>query len=173
MDKHLYNLPDLESENGEWDERAHSRQGFLRLCFWSVTGLSLTAVGGGSVRFLLGHSLTAPAGEWIEVGALNELPPGQMHRVTYLLRTTDLWRKGELRGVLYAYSEDGSSYTVLSGTCTHLGCNVRWDDAQQQFACPCHLGLFSRQGEVLSGPPPKALNRLETRIENGKLLAFV
>jgi len=36
--------------------------------------------------------------------------------------------------------------------------------------CPCHNSTFSIEGEVLTGPSPRALDRYETKIQGEKLL---
>ena len=60
----------------------------------------------------------------------------------------------------------GDEYKVFSGVCTHLGCIVRWEEQKQRFYCPCHQGIFSKTGEVTSGPPPRPLDEFEVEIEN-------
>jgi cytochrome b6-f complex iron-sulfur subunit len=44
--------------------------------------------------------------------------------------------------------------------CTHFGCPVKWDEANQRYACPCHNGMFDAAGEVIGGPPLKPLRRV-------------
>jgi Rieske Fe-S protein len=56
----------------------------------------------------------------------------------------------------------GAEPFVVSLTCSHKRCTVRWKDDQQQFHCPCHQGKYDSQGQVISGPPPTALRRLKT-----------
>jgi len=48
-------------------------------------------------------------------------------------------------------------FVALTAVCTHLGCIVKWQDAIQEFLCPCHGGRFSTDGTVLGGPPPSPL----------------
>jgi cytochrome b6-f complex iron-sulfur subunit len=66
--------------------------------------------------------------------------------------------------------EDGS-YSGLSRICTHLGCVVTWRQEQRDFFCPCHAGIFSPQGEVLAGPPPRPLPRLALLVEDDRIWA--
>jgi cytochrome b6-f complex iron-sulfur subunit len=54
----------------------------------------------------------------------------------------------------------GGGLAAFSAVCTHLGCVVQWQKGQDRFLCPCHGGLFSAQGTVLGGPPPKPLEAL-------------
>ena len=59
---------------------------------------------------------------------------------------------------------------ALSLTCTHLGCNVKWDPAKQEFHCPCHDARFDKDGKVLAGPPPAPLERLKVKEEEDKYI---
>ncbi|MFQ5617084.1 MAG: ubiquinol-cytochrome c reductase iron-sulfur subunit, partial [Anaerolineales bacterium] len=63
--------------------------------------------------------------------------------------------------------------TVLSAVCSHTGCNVAWQPDEAKFVCPCHGGRYNDLGEVLSGPPPRPLTKLPTRIENGQLFVLL
>lgn len=47
----------------------------------------------------------------------------------------------------------GEAVVALSDVCPHLGCKVRWEEAERGFLCPCHGGLFSKEGKALRGPP--------------------
>jgi Rieske Fe-S protein len=57
----------------------------------------------------------------------------------------------------------------MSNICTHLGCRIRWIADEGKFYCPCHNGIFDRDGTVLSGPPPRPLDRFEVKVENDTL----
>jgi Rieske Fe-S protein len=89
------------------------------------------------------------------------------------MKATVVRRNGYLmeeQGVsVFVTTANGSEFTVLSNICTHLGCRVRWVDEQDGFFCPCHNGVFSRNGDVVSGPPPRPLDRFESKVEEGQL----
>ena len=40
----------------------------------------------------------------------------------------------------------------LSATCTHMGCLVAWNRAEQSWDCGCHGSRFAPTGDVLHGP---------------------
>ncbi len=64
-----------------------------------------------------------------------------------------------------------SQLNVLSNSCAHLGCPVRWFPHEQLFLCPCHGGMYDINGGWVGGPPPRGMYRYteaEVR-ENGKL----
>jgi Rieske Fe-S protein len=66
------------------------------------------------------------------------------------------------------------SINVLSNSCAHLGCPVRWlvnTDGEGEFLCPCHGGIYDINGGWVGGPPPRGLYHY-TKVkveEDGKL----
>ena len=65
-----------------------------------------------------------------------------------------------------------SKLNVLSNSCAHLGCPVRWFQESHLFMCPCHGGAFYEDGSHASGPPPRELYEYQYKVENGQLLIF-
>lgn len=77
----------------------------------------------------------------IFLAPLSELPPGATR--SYALPG----------GQSAMVRNTGAEWVALSDVCPHLGCKVRWDEAEGGFLCPCHAGLFSKEGKALRGPP--------------------
>lgn len=61
-------------------------------------------------------------------------------------------------------------FVALSAVCTHLGCIIKWVDETQEFLCPCHAGRFAVSGQVLGGPPPRALDTYPVTLDGGDIL---
>ncbi|MEA2410887.1 MAG: hypothetical protein QOC77_1448 [Thermoleophilaceae bacterium] len=83
------------------------------------------------------------------------------------VRSTDELAAGQAgivrRGVgkVAAYrDEDGELHTV-SAICTHLGCQVKWNEAERSWDCPCHGSRFDPKGRVIQGPAVKDLDKKE------------
>jgi cytochrome b6-f complex iron-sulfur subunit len=49
---------------------------------------------------------------------------------------------------------------AFSAVCTHLQCTVQYKADTSQIWCACHNGMYDLQGNVVSGPPPRPLERL-------------
>jgi cytochrome b6-f complex iron-sulfur subunit len=61
-------------------------------------------------------------------------------------------------------------FLAFSKVCTHLGCLVKYHEDKQVFICPCHAGIFDLEGNVVSGPPPKPLQRFAVKVEGDNLV---
>lgn len=54
---------------------------------------------------------------------------------------------------------DGMLHAVHP-TCTHMGCTVVWNSAEQTWDCPCHGARYSMEGRVVNGPADKDLEQI-------------
>jgi cytochrome b6-f complex iron-sulfur subunit len=61
---------------------------------------------------------------------------------------------------------------AISTTCTHLGCSVYWQQDKNQFYCPCHQGVFDKNGRVISGPPPRPLDSYRVELEGDNVFIY-
>ena len=58
----------------------------------------------------------------------------------------------------YYKDEDGREY-IVDVTCTHMGCELKWNQLEASWDCPCHGSRFDYKGNVLEGPACLPLNR--------------
>ena len=89
---------------------------------------------------------------------------GKPERPAILDQKTEGFTESERKEIM-------SKLNVLSNSCAHLGCPVRWMSEKQLYLCPCHGGLYDINGGWVGGPPPRGMYRYtdaEVR-EDGKL----
>ncbi len=60
-----------------------------------------------------------------------------------------------------AYKDEQGVVHAVSARCTHLGCTVRFNDAEKSWDCPCHGSRFGIDGSVLSGPAVMPLDPVD------------
>ena len=92
-----------------------------------------------------------------------DLPPDGPATAVLAERHADGWYETRKQTVVFI-DREGDGYRAMSAICTHLGCRVNWDAPAKQFKCPCHGGVYDREGNVVSGPPPAPLARVTVRV---------
>lgn len=60
-------------------------------------------------------------------------------------------------------SPDGD-VRAFSAVCTHLDCTVQYKPDTAQLWCACHNGLYDLGGNVVSGPPPRNLEKFAVNL---------
>lgn len=130
------------------------RRRFLKI----IGQLSFFAAFGGifisTMRFMLPNVLYEPPTVFT-IGSTDDFPPDS---ATFL---------EESRMFIFRRPE---GLFAISSVCTHLGCNVRWEQENDGFECPCHGSSFDKNGENTSGPAPKPLKWLKLTLEGEKKL---
>jgi menaquinol-cytochrome c reductase iron-sulfur subunit len=83
----------------------------------------------------------------------------------------DGWKKSRVKHAIWARRQGRGEgeVTVLSPLCPHLGCPLNWHPDQKRFQCPCHAGAFDANGQLVSGPPPRAMDALDFEVRAGRL----
>jgi Rieske Fe-S protein len=173
-------------------ESRYPRSRFLRRAGLAIGGLAglgagLRAIGG------VAPSSAAGSGRPVDLGPLAAFPEGQFVVATFLSDP----EAGEVsRRAAYVRNNgvtDGRpSFTIMSSRCTHVGCPTQPNGpllSRQQkvergatgevglvptltaagFGCPCHGSQFDTEGNRTAGPAPRALDRYEFSIRNGRL----
>lgn len=148
-----------------------SRRTFLGWFLGIGTVGVATALSVPLVRFALDPLMrTSTETEWSDLGPVEgfseiSVPQKQTISITQI----DGWRKVITEKPLYVIKGADGNLSVLTAVCTHLGCSVKWLDAEHEFKCPCHNGTFTATGKYVSGPPPRDMDSLESRVVDGHL----
>jgi Rieske Fe-S protein len=129
----------------EFPSKLQTRRAFIQ----TMLGLIAAGWAGCVTQGVLFPALSAQAGQ-VKL-ALAELPVGAVKPILYAGKPAIVMR-------------DKEGVTAFSLICTHLGCTVQWREGKQEFYCPCHDGVFDRNGDVVSGPPPMPLEQLQAKI---------
>lgn len=146
------------------------RRRFLSGIIGVVAGAAAALVGIPAIGYIAGPGLKAQKQEqWLTLGPVSGLTIGKPTGFPYSRTIKDGWTEMSQTGVAFAVTHDGQNVKVYSDVCTHLQCRVTWHEDRQMYISPCHNGLFSIDGEVLGGPPPRPLDQFQTKIENGQL----
>ncbi len=146
-----------------------SRRNFLKWASGIGAALSGLFVGVPSLRAFLSPSFARPTKKgWIKVAEADLVDIETPVKVDFVEATNDAWVENRALRTVWLYTEDGEKFTAYSGVCTHLGCSFGFDAANKRYHCPCHHGLFDmKTGAVIGGPPPRPLDTLPVKVENG------
>lgn len=106
---------------------------------------------------------------WRDVGAPADFPIGVTRKVIYPDPDPDPWEGVAVRNAAWVRRVGPTSFVAYSVYCTHTGCPVEFVQSASLFLCPCHGGVFDGDGAVLSGPPPRPLDRVPVRVQDGRV----
>jgi cytochrome b6-f complex iron-sulfur subunit len=132
------------------------RRKFLNLL---LTLLGLTTA--GSIVYPLGRFLA---------------PPGEKGKSKQISLKRSEIPAGEAKDIPFAgmpamvINRPGRGFVAFSRVCSHLGCLVDYDKVRNRIFCPCHAAVFDLEGNVVTGPPPKPLQKLPLKVEGESIV---
>lgn len=138
----------------------------LSLLLSGVIGAMMVLPGLG---FMLAPIFRRPPHKWRSVGKLDQFEIGATKLVQYEDSSPVPWAGVTAKTGAWLRRTGESEFIAFSINCRHLGCPVRWIDAAGLFMCPCHGGVYYKDGTVAGGPPPKPLKRLSVRVSDGQV----
>ena len=147
------------------------RRGFLKLAIGMLNGLIALLLAVPGLGFLLTPVLRKRAETWVKLGSIEQFRSVVPQKAIFKYTSEADYTLAEKNGFVWVVADEAEQerVSVLSAVCTHTGCNVSWQSGEEKFVCPCHEGRYDLTGKVLSGPPPRPLTKLETRLQNGEL----
>jgi Rieske Fe-S protein len=152
------------------NEKRLDRRGFLGFLTWAIGGLLSAAMGVPAIAYVVGPALKSNKTQnWIPVGSTSKIEVGTPTLFKVKVERKAGWIVSEEEIAAFILTENNRDFIAMSNICTHLGCRVRWIAERQQFLSPCHNGVFDKYGNVVSGPPPRPLDRYPVKVENDQL----
>jgi len=133
---------------------------------WAIMGLLLAIP---ASIYLLWPPRPKKEDPWTEAGKLSELQLDTPAELVFRRNRVDGWKISSEKATTWAVKVSTDEVIAFGPQCPHLGCAYHWNIAKHEFLCPCHASTFSIQGEVLTGPAPRALDRYDLKIEQGRL----
>lgn len=118
---------------------------------------------------LLGPLLQRQRQVWRKVANVSEINIGETKFISYVNADPLPWAGVTAKSAAWLRRESEEKFIAFSANCSHLGCPVRWEDKAQLFMCPCHGGVYYKDGTVAAGPPPKPLTQIEVRINKNDI----
>ena len=77
--------------------------------------------------------------------------------------------KGDAHYLIVKDDKSLETYAI-NAVCTHLGCVVPWNAAQNKYMCPCHGSQYDFSGKVIRGPAPLSLALAHVNEVDGKVV---
>jgi Rieske Fe-S protein len=170
-------------------EERYPRSKFLEISTLGLGGVIGGIVTAPAVGFMIAPAFLKQGQKDHDIGAIGDFEEGKFVVATYMTdpsqgevsrRTAFVRYNGQLQGQ--------PSFTIISNHCAHLGCPVQPNGPLDEdktkhdkdvtliptisiagFGCPCHGGQYDTEGNRISGPPVRALDRYAFSIRNGRL----
>ncbi len=146
-----------------------SRRRFLTQVSLTLGGACAAIVGVPAVGFVVAPLFRKAPYAWRNVGRPDDFRIGDTVNVTFEDPSPLPWAGVTAKAGAWLRRDNADSFTAFSVHCTHLGCPVRWMADANLFLCPCHGGVYYRDGTVAAGPPPHPLFRYDVRILEGNV----
>lgn len=157
-----------------------SRKQFLTAATVGVGGIMGALIAVPVAGMALAPAIKSKPFEPVFLGKLDEFVAGKFVKVVlrpsadepaaYVKKLVAFVRKNDDPASDRFAPKGQGEYSVISNTCTHLGCPVQ--SSTSGFVCPCHGGSYDVDGKRLAGPPVRPLDRYEWEVRGDELWAI-
>lgn len=151
------------------EEEQVKRRSFLAKLSFGLGGLAAAAASVPIIAAFINPWIREKARAWRAVGTVDEFKPGGFTLVKYKDAEPDPWAGSTSNSAAWLRRDSDTEFTAFAVNCTHLGCPVRWIESSELFMCPCHGGVYYKDGSVAAGPPPKPMVKYPVRVRNGNV----
>lgn len=142
------------------EKKQINRREFLNLAWLASLGFLTVNLAGVTYLFSMPRFKEGEFGGIYPAGTVSNLPAP--NAAPQNIPAVKLWLSNTEDGVVALYK-----------VCTHLGCLYGWLDDQDKFRCPCHGSEFQKNGDYITGPAPRSLDRFVIQVVSpeGEVLA--
>ncbi len=157
----------------EEEKSTVSRRQFLTYTLMGVGGFMAAGVTTPMIRAALDPLLKSKQnGGMVAVVQAKEITT-EPQKKDFKIKQVDGWYESEATQSAWIYQDENDEYVALSPICKHLGCTVNWNGDSQnpnKFYCPCHGGMYTKDGINVKGTPPLApLDQYELEVKDGTI----
>lgn len=158
------------SDRFETEEKT-SRRGFLKALIVLFNALIAAALAVPGLGYLLTPVFRKGSGAWVSLGAQNKFQSPLPQKAVFQYISESGYTREEKEAFVWVLqnAQVENEYVAFSPVCSHTGCNVAWEKTREAFVCPCHNGTYDLSGNVISGPPPRPLQKLPVKIEDDQI----
>jgi menaquinol-cytochrome c reductase iron-sulfur subunit len=152
------------------DENTISRRGLFMKLGILFNGLVATALAVPIVGFVLSSITRGRANaylSWVPLGPVSDFPEGETRLATFRNPNVMPTDGQTVDTACWVRRIEDDQFQVFAINCAHLGCPVRWFAQSGLFMCPCHGGVYYRDGSRASGPPERGLFEYPSKVQNG------
>ncbi|RYZ87868.1 MAG: hypothetical protein EOP04_10670 [Proteobacteria bacterium] len=136
--------------------------------FGTGTAIMAAAAVPAVIHMLSPLAVDLPSDRWRPIGSVDTFPIGKMSEA--IVKISDEPEHSSLaERSIYVWRKTESEFIVFSRSCSDLGCPIVWDSGSEWFLCPCHGGIFDKEGERRAGPPKRGLYKYEYKVDQGEL----
>jgi len=150
-------------------DQTESRRNFMVKAIIGIGAFIGAAVAVPLAGFGILPVLRKRAPDWSDAGTAADLAANEPQERRFFQTVRTGWQEERVERTVWLVKKQDGSVTAFAPNCPHLGCGYRWFDQDRKFKCPCHASVFDIEGKVLSGPAPRSLDTLMTKVEDNKV----
>jgi quinol---cytochrome c reductase iron-sulfur subunit, bacillus type len=146
-----------------------SRRRFFERISVALGSAMAMLLGAPVVGFIFAPLFRRTPTAWRSVGKAEQFKVGETVAVNFQDASPLPWAGVTANTAAWLRRDSTQKFIAFSINCTHLGCPVRWLQEADLFMCPCHGGVYYKDGTVAAGPPPHPLARYTVRVRDGEV----
>jgi menaquinol-cytochrome c reductase iron-sulfur subunit len=146
-----------------------NRRSFLTRILLGFSGLIAALVSIPVIGSLIAPLVRSTPSVWRKIGNVSDFETGKTVMVKFRNASPLPWSGETSLTASWLRKNSDSDFVAFAVNCAHLGCPVRWIADSELFLCPCHGGVYNKDGSRAAGPPLTGLSHYQVRIRNGEV----